>query len=163
MIVAADLEKILEKEQNNILLVLDGYDEQLKHCEDKTMMADVIEIIQGEHDRNFNLIVTTRPWKSELLRGYDTMKIKSKWNKATRNQYIENFFFNFDTSHCTSEEMIRVLDDKKHNIIPKELQMNFRMLQYLCHVCEIDGSSVLFDKEKLLAQNLGDFVSSNKV
>ena len=56
-IVAADLEKILEKEQNNILLVLDGYDEQLKHCEDKTMMADVIEIIQGEHDRNFNLIV----------------------------------------------------------------------------------------------------------
>ena len=85
-IVAADLEKILEKEQNNILLVLDGYDEQLKHCQDKTMMADVIEIIQGEHDRNFNLIVTTRPWKSELLRGYDTMKIKSKWNKATRNQ-----------------------------------------------------------------------------
>ena len=63
------IEDILDQCGKDCLLLFDGYDEYLKNKKDcsSRWVAEVDQVIQREALKNFNLIVSTRPWNSEGL------------------------------------------------------------------------------------------------
>ena len=90
------IEDILDQCHKDCLLLFDGYDEYEKNKKESGSSRELDQIIKREARKNFNLIVSTRPWNSEGLLyerrlGFEKVSI-SNFNKPKRNDFIENFF-----------------------------------------------------------------------
>ena len=61
------IEDILDQCHKDCLLLFDGYDEYEKNKKESGSSRELDQIIKREARKNFNLIVSTRPWNSEGL------------------------------------------------------------------------------------------------
>ena len=61
------IEDILDQCHKDCLLLFDGYDEYEKNKKESGSSRELDLIIKREARKNFNLIVSTRPWNSEGL------------------------------------------------------------------------------------------------
>ncbi|CAL4120920.1 unnamed protein product, partial [Meganyctiphanes norvegica] len=131
------LDSILEREVKRILLVLDGWNEYSLLKYTKGAAPELEAIVNREKRQNINLIVTTRPWKSDELlvtrKGFQKLSVESFRLPEDRDNFIHNFF----PGGQDAQELINVLNEKD-SIIPKELQKHPRMLLYICNIWGID-------------------------
>ena len=131
-----EIEDILDQCGNDCLLLFDGYDEYLKNKKDSGWVAEVDQVIQREALKNFNLIVSTRPWNSEGLLneerlGFEKVSI-SQFNKPKRNDFIENFFVQ-NPPREDANHLINALDSPDC-VVPKKIAAAPRMLLYICNI-----------------------------
>ena len=62
-----EIKNVLDKGRKTILLLFDGWDEYAKQCKGTGASKEIEDIVQREARQNFNLILTTRTWKSDTL------------------------------------------------------------------------------------------------
>ena len=148
------IEDILDQCGKDCLLLFDGYDEYLKNKENSGWVVEVDQVIQREARKNFNLIVSTRPWNSEGLLydrrlGFEKVSI-SQFNTAKRNEFIEKFF-EHNPPQEEGEYLINALEmDSPDCVVPKEIAAAPRMLLYICNIWSNKNleRSVLKKKDK---------------
>ena len=124
---------------DTVLFAFDGYDEnnRLYVCKNGIDGTELDSIIRREARKNFNLIVTSRPWRSADLLNVDRYGFEKvtflnhSLDHETRNVFIRNFFSIMEDN--LSDELIKALDGPQ-NIIPLELQNVKRMLLNICNI-----------------------------
>ena len=129
------IEDILGQCHKDCLLLFDGYDEYEKNKKESGSSRELDLIIKREARKNFNLIVSTRPWNSEGLLyerrlGFEKVSI-SNFNKPKRNDFIENFFVQNPPKE-DANDLINTLDSPDC-VVPKEIAAAPRMLLYICN------------------------------
>ena len=149
------VDEFLQKGRNAIFLAFDGYDEEYYHCKGKGLMEEASRIVHQQDKKEFNMVVTTRPWRSSTLLnaeiGYRLMTMKQTMNRSERNKFILNFFKR--SQKDLSSGLIEALNSKQ-NIIPLGMQQNKRILLYICHIWEFsetqNDASIFFVKAKFV-------------
>ena len=131
------VDEFLRQGRNSIFLAFDGYDEEYYHCKDKGLMEEASRIVHQQDKKEFNLIVTTRPWRSSTLLnagiGYELMSMKQTMSLNDRDKFIINFFKRSEKD--LSSGLIDALNSER-NVVPHGLQQNKRILLYICHIWE---------------------------
>ena len=133
-----NIKAILDRGRDSILFAFDGYDEFTKFqlCQNG-VSSEVEAIIKRETRKNYNLLVTSRPWRSDDLLSVERFGfrklslVKAPIDREVRNKFIKNFFLVMEED--LSDGLIIALDSEK-NIIPPELITTKRMLLYVCHI-----------------------------
>ena len=134
-----DINDIMDRGADAILIVFDGYDETSYRAMDRNNIVgtEMEAIIRREARKKFNLIVTSRPWRhQELLSvdryGFEKMSIvRNQLSKKERNDFIKSFFLHMNED--ISGSLIDALDSPR-NIVPEAIQNIKRMLKYICHI-----------------------------
>ena len=133
-----EVRKILDGGRDTILFAFDGYDEFTKFQLCQTGVSTEVEaIIKRESRKNYNLLVSSRPWRSEDLLSVERFGFKklvmihNDIDNEVRNKFIKNFFVVMDDD--LSDGLILALDSER-NVIPSELVSIKRMLLYICHI-----------------------------
>ena len=119
------------------------------------MMEEASRIVNQQDTKTFNMVVTTRPWRtSSLLNAdinYELMTFKHTMSIDERNDFIGKFFKR--SKKDFSSGLVEYLGSER-NIIPHELQVNKRMLLYICHIWEFamiqNDNDTFFNKSNLL-------------
>ena len=119
------------------------------------MMEEASRIVNQQDTKTFNMVVTTRPWRtSSLLNAdinYELMTFKQTMSLDERNDFIGKFFKR--SKKDFSSGLVEYLGSER-NIIPHELQVNKRMLLYICHIWEFamiqNDNDTFFNKSNLL-------------
>ena len=157
--VSKDLvDEFLRKGSNSIFLAFDGYDEEYYHCKGKGLMEEANRIVRQQDFypfKKFNMIVTTRPWKSSTLLnagiGYQSMTMEQTMSRNEMDKFIMNFF-----KHSKKDLGSGLIDalNSPQNIIPQYLQQNKRILLYICHIWEFskmkNDANIFFVKSKFV-------------
>ena len=160
-----DVEEIMNKLNHKILYAFDGYDEftKVSSCPN-IIKSEVDSIIGRKGSKGFNVIVTSRPWRSyDLLSvhrlGYEKLTFLQRYlHVNTRNKIIVDFFSDMDQD--LSKDLIVALESQ-YNIIPSTLLHMKRMLLYICEIYTYNfyNNSIadFFDKDRFL-ENLWELM-----
>jgi len=133
----AEIKNIINHGSKTILLIFDGYDEYTKKKVSSGISQEIDAVIWREERKNYNLVVTTRPWKSEDLLSprrltFEKVSIISFDTDNKRNSYIEKFF-EHNKPREEAKSLITALANP-NSVVPKEILSQPRMLLYICNM-----------------------------
>ncbi|XP_054753344.2 NLR family CARD domain-containing protein 4-like [Lytechinus pictus] len=150
-VTAMQLDNYIKKNQEKVLILLDGYDELAE-----LSASSILKILKCLEYKKCSVIITSRPWKAnqirhdiELRKRYAFVEIKG-FTRENVNKFVSRFFNNVGKAPESAESLVKFME--KGSLIAENMSPYPIFCAMLCHLWEEEDRREAVQKLKTFSQ-----------